>query len=631
MDIPTKPETWPSFCHRLERMLSDPQTHAYIDTSFLMWLTQVGSESRNELFTWFRDTLSDRIHVPVWAAHEYIKHDVNQTVLKNFQKTHGEVSRITRNTYAEMRPYLDEPLGNAAQDPATLLASVHDTLNQLGDLLAQASKWPEHYERNSTEVLNFINESAPKDTTLYSNLAAVAENGEVRLTSSVPPGFKDLNKRSRSSSPAQAESARGTNQYGDLMFWKEILAHASEAKAGGVLVISNDVKNDWLFGGRKNTANTDPELNQLRASWKPIPTPHPLLVLEARLQADIHELILVDSRYLGLYLRQATSSNTRKFADVALVPDVPVDASDLTKTDGPEPSGEATGTRIRLQDGTDEVPLFPDPDSVSATRPKLVNALRKSRGEPEHQLIEAASTWAAESATRSRPDDLLVAVALEELDQNQLTALARLLHDHSLGGEPGYRSASTDLLSILHKLPSNTAAYLYLGFLASQYLNRPLNTSRIPPSSPHFQQLFRLQERDSLQDAILVIGRRLKDNDYRPIYIPAPRLTQLVLGFETNPRGESPGQLAQLSVELPGQPEPLVRLLTPVQSDPNLNLATRLGSKAPIGGEAILRIACELFALPFDLVADHPSFAHDYTLTDAIGFRRPSEVLLIKE
>ena len=595
-----------------------------------MWLTQVGSESRNELFTWFRDTLPNRIHVPIWAAHEYIKHDVNKTVLKNFQKTHGEVSRITRNTYAEMRPYLDEPLGNAALDSANLLVSVHDTLNQLGDLLAQAGKWPEHYERNSTEVLNFINESAPIETTLYSNLAAVAQNGEVRLTSSVPPGFKDLNKRSRAPSPAQPGSTRGTNQYGDLMFWKEILSHASSANARGVLVISNDVKNDWLFGGRKNTAETDPELNQLRASWKPIPTPHPLLVLEARLQADIRELILIDSRFLGLYLRQATPSNTRKFADVALVPDTPADAPDLPRADSPD-DVETTGPATRLEDRTDELPLFPDPDSVSATRPKLTTALRKSREKPEQQLIEATSAWAGESATRGKPDDLFMSVTLEGLDQNQLTALARLLHDRSLEREPGYRDAATDILSILHKLPHNTAAYLYLGFLASQYLNRDLNTSRIPPGSPHFQRLLRLQRLDFLHPAISVVGRRLNDNDYRPIYIPGLRDAPIVLRFETNPHGESPGQLAQLSVELTDQPDPLVQLLTPVQSDPDLNLATLLGSKAPIAGDTILNIACGLFALPRDLVAHHPSFAHEYTLTDAIGFRRPSEVLLLKE
>lgn len=630
LDIPTKPETWPSFCHRLESLLSDPRTHVYIDTSFLMWLTQVGSESRNELFAWFRDTLPSRIHVPVWAAHEYIKHDVNQTVLKNFQKTHGEVSRITRNTYAEMRPYLDEPLGNVAQDPATLLVSVHDTLNQLGELLDQASKWPEHYERNSTEVLSFINESSPKDTTLYSNLSTVADNGEVRLTSSVPPGYKDLNKRSRSSSSGQAESARGTNEYGDLMFWKEILSHASSMNASGVLIISNDVKNDWLFGGRKNTAATDPELNQLRASWKPIPTPHPLLVLEARLQADIRELILIDSRYLGLYLRKATTSNTKKFADVALVPDTPVHTSDLTQTDRPD-SGETAELRTRFQDRTDELPLFPDPDTVSATRPKLTTALRRSREEPAHQLIETASAWAAESATRSKPDDLFMSVTLEGLDQSQLAALARLLHDRSLEREPGYRDACTTLLSILPKLPDNTAASLYLGFLASQYLDRHLNTSRIPPRSPHLEQLFRLQKLDSLRAAISVVEHRLKDNEYRPIYIPALPPTPIALRFETNPDGESPSQLAQLSVELPDQPEPLLQLLTPVQSDPTLNLATLSGGEAAVGGNTILNLAYDLFALPSDVVPDHPSFEHDYALTEEIGFRRPSEVLIVKE
>ena len=86
LDIPTEPETWPSFCQRLESLVDHPDTHAYVDASFLMWLTQVGTQSRAELFDWFRRAMPNRIHVPIWAAHGYIKHDVHKTVLKNFRK-----------------------------------------------------------------------------------------------------------------------------------------------------------------------------------------------------------------------------------------------------------------------------------------------------------------------------------------------------------------------------------------------------------------------------------------------------------------------------------------------------------------------------------------------------------------
>ena len=43
-----------TFRTRLANLIIDQGTHIYIDTSFLMWLTKVGSTSRRELTEWFK-------------------------------------------------------------------------------------------------------------------------------------------------------------------------------------------------------------------------------------------------------------------------------------------------------------------------------------------------------------------------------------------------------------------------------------------------------------------------------------------------------------------------------------------------------------------------------------------------
>jgi hypothetical protein len=74
-----------------------------------------------------------------------------------------------------------------------------------------------------------------------------------RYSGRVPPGFKDKRKREKKLEDAKSDIVHdlsGSNRYGDLMFWREVLEHASaDAAISGIIIISNDAKNDWQMGG----------------------------------------------------------------------------------------------------------------------------------------------------------------------------------------------------------------------------------------------------------------------------------------------------------------------------------------------------------------------------------------------
>ena len=196
--------------------------------------------------------------------------------------------------------------------------------------------------------------------------------------------------------------------------------------------------------------------------------------------------------------------------------------------------------------------------------------------------------------------------------------------DRVLEKTPGYEEAVADLVSILDRLPPNTAAALYIGLLSSMYLVRKSNASRLPPSSPVAQLLFERQSADYALNAVRAIAKRLSDNEVAPLYLPNSDVPPVTIALDTEPDTPTTDQLRSLRV---GE----VELLTAGQGDPSLRLGVLFGSNDPVGGAAIIQKACELFAIPSAQIERKDLFDQSYMLTKMIGFKRPSDISIPKE
>ena len=75
-----QPEASDAYLARLEALVSEPTTHIYFDTSFLMWLVKLGRPAREQFFAWITAQGAQRFHVPLWGAHEFFKHQVTNTI-----------------------------------------------------------------------------------------------------------------------------------------------------------------------------------------------------------------------------------------------------------------------------------------------------------------------------------------------------------------------------------------------------------------------------------------------------------------------------------------------------------------------------------------------------------------------
>jgi hypothetical protein len=106
VDIPSIDD----FKKQFEAAVSDDGCHFYIDTSILVWLTQIGKAARAQLKDWIDTVGENRFHVPVWAAHEFFNHHVNDLIGRKLsgaadamRKTADEVLCVPR-TLSELMP-----------------------------------------------------------------------------------------------------------------------------------------------------------------------------------------------------------------------------------------------------------------------------------------------------------------------------------------------------------------------------------------------------------------------------------------------------------------------------------------------------------------------------------------------
>lgn len=626
LNIPTEFESSDDYRARIGRLLGDAGTRFYIDTSFLMWATKIGPASRGELLEWLRTDVGDRAHVPTWAAHEYLRHHVAGTIVDELAKKTTEISQLAGGTFNYFRPFLDDPALPAADDWDRLRSSTRDAINTLGLLATATKRWKDAYPAHAREIIEYINERVLAVGTLFKDLPAIAELGAARYEGRIPPGYQDRNKKGQADDDPDEVSVAGANRYGDLIFWKESMEHAAAMDASAVIILTNDRKNDWRMGG-SNQAEIDATMLSIKKAWRPVPVIHPMLALEAQL-SGVGEVALIDSQYLAAYLRGVDASRVGAFADVAIVPDPPAPPTEKNIRQAAvarraTADAERAERRVAeaLAQAADDGFRFADDPAVGATRRALTSALLRSRDGADERGTAILARVRADVDDSERFADLLTADEVAGMDHIALAKLSRALHDRVVAGEPGYADALVDLVGLLDELPLATAGAIYLGLLASMYLEPGAGTSRIPPKSPTATMLIERLGRPFADTAVAVIGNRLLRNERYPLFVPTEAKTDAVFDVETE--GGEADQLRSLKING-------VETLAAAQENPAYRLRDLLGAETATGG-AIVELAAGLFSIPLATFNAHGDEASEYGITDTIGFRSPDQLARSKE
>jgi hypothetical protein len=560
MRIPTTPESVDGFIDRLTALMQDDATHLYFDTSFLMWLTAIGPISRAEFFAWAA-SLGERTHVPLWTMHEYYRHHCAGTLKDRLMRSASELDAASKAFLSKVAPYADRPL-MAGQPEAAYREALRIAANRLDNLVALAKDW--NYEESAVETLTWMNGRTCAGTTVFDALPGLIANGKGRYTQDVPPGFEDRRKKDRMS--------RGSNRYGDLLFWQEVMAHAEAGGSKAVLVVSNDRKKDWYF--KMADAVVDPQWKRLRSRWEPVPVPHPTLAFELKSKAGIDSLDLLDQLYLGAIVWKTGRPQYERFASVAIDIEAqqPPRASSATIVKPSQKRSE--NATIGLKDAIDLVKAgLTQPDAAAVT---LGDRLEGTAPDAE-SFVQGFS-----------------ALDLEPLSQAAVVCFARTIHDRALDGSGPAQALTARLMGMLDKLDADTAACTYLGFALSAYF-----VDGVPRPRPHshvMAELFAWQDDTAFSKVLQVLGRHLVSQRSPAIYLPNSqnKRMEVVVTHDARTR-QNPVELVQVSFD--GK-----ALLTAAEVRPDLLLRTQLRGASECSVGEVVRTLCSFYGVPAELV-----------------------------
>lgn len=91
----------------------------------------------------------------------------------------------------------------------------------------------------------------------FSDQMALVKEGKMRYEFKIPPGFEDFG----------ANKKEGTQIFGDLFIWKELINHA-KAEKKPIIYISNDVKPDWCVKNESNSTYIEnPRHELIKEFW----------------------------------------------------------------------------------------------------------------------------------------------------------------------------------------------------------------------------------------------------------------------------------------------------------------------------------------------------------------------------
>ncbi|MEB0280703.1 PIN-like domain-containing protein [Mucilaginibacter sp. 10B2] len=222
----------------INKLLNDKDCYIIIDTNILASFYRLHEKARNELFAWLDPFVKlNRLKTPVWALNEYTKKFIRGQV-GDYLSSKKKLDTIS-NDFEEAKKFLSLHI-DVSNLPAGIYKDSAEYIDDLKAIAAKVKKLQTLVKTSGTPYINAINQQLKTQfdgTALESDIFALSEkvsiSGPSRFLNQLPPGYEDKTK--------------GFNPYGDLIIWEEIIGFARDKGAKKVILLTNDMKRDWMY------------------------------------------------------------------------------------------------------------------------------------------------------------------------------------------------------------------------------------------------------------------------------------------------------------------------------------------------------------------------------------------------
>ncbi|MBO9172241.1 PIN domain-containing protein [Rhizobium sp. L245/93] len=235
-----------------------------IDTNVLLDLYRLPANARDELLQVMAD-LNERLWIPHQVALEFQRSRL--TVIADVRKITQEALDSANTSISELTKQVEGlqlDKHGLGLEPDTLLSELRGAFDKLTTALqavhdARLDPGQEDpIRRQIDQILKDRVGPAPEN---QAALDALVSNGTIRYEERIPPGFLDAEKaRDPKTAHYFHNGLKYQSKFGDLIVWRQLIAHLNALDTKEVILVTRDNKEDWWRIEKGKRTGPQPEL-----------------------------------------------------------------------------------------------------------------------------------------------------------------------------------------------------------------------------------------------------------------------------------------------------------------------------------------------------------------------------------
>lgn len=228
------------------------------DSSALLDFYFLPKKTRTKIYEEIFSNLADRLWIPFHVEYEFLKNRekiIPKPVKEKYEPLKNKILEIRKSLSKEIQKRVDEISRETIKDdkhPHIEQIEIEKIKIEIEKFDKELKSFEENILKRITTAEKEILDVNLNDDILkaledsfsvgreftYDEIICITEEGKHRYEFKIPPGYGDL----------QQKEKKGTQIFGDLIIWKQILEFSKEKKSP-IIFITNDIKKDedWCY------------------------------------------------------------------------------------------------------------------------------------------------------------------------------------------------------------------------------------------------------------------------------------------------------------------------------------------------------------------------------------------------
>lgn len=517
------------------KLINDDECVIFVDTNIFALFYRINNAARNEFFDWLKKLIQEeRVKTPLWALNEY----TNRFIRNQIEDYFGPLKSVKsiKNNFEQLDSFLrmnidsegiSESSYNSIEEFKEELDLVKAKLNKINKV---AKTKNESYKLKIHSEIKTIFEKTVLNSDLKKVLKTTQDEGIFRFEHRIPPGFKDDDK--------------DLNSFGDLIIWNEILDFCNSKDVKKGILITNDLKKDWVY-----TPNILVEKTHSKAN-KHLKIIDPRLVYEFKSKTGSEDFHIISFDTLVQILLQKTNLHLIELAKALQIESDKDNNSDKTKNNTITDEEEDTSvieTEVENQaadinenqeeqineqvEENEEIQEFNYEETALADRDFPLN---DSSFLTETIIKLKSYNWYIQNPAI---DELLVypenKIEKSVENKNKLFVLGRNIYQAAQGGSASASNYLYRLRSIFSKYSDFYISHLFTGMIYEVYFDSSNTFRKYNLKSNFIDELYALEDNGRLKNSFEKIIEYLNPYSEHLLYQPLQNTENVEIQIET--------------------------------------------------------------------------------------------------